>query len=421
MAGRPPVGRTSVSAAVNPDRLWHRHLAIARIGATGRGGVNRQALTPEDAEARRQVLAWAAARGFTASVDAIGNLFVRRAGSDPAAAPVVSGSHLDTQPTGGNFDGIFGVLAALEVLDAAEEAHIQTRRPLDLVIWTNEEGARFQPTTMGSAVFAGALPLAAALDTLDGRGVSVKAALAEALAAAPVPDRRPFGFPVAAYLEAHIEQGPILEATGMTIGVVTGIQGLRWYRVEVTGEEAHAGTMPLAQRRDALLAAMEMVQGLRELMADPSDTVRFTVGRFEVQPNSPNTVCGRALFTIDFRHPHPQVLARLGDRVEAVCRAHARGCAVEVAETLHSPPTAFSPVVAGLIRAAAERHSLPYVDIVSGATHDAKHLAGLCPTGMIFVPCARGISHNEAERASPADLAAGTRVLADVVVELANT
>src|SRR2546429_4456572 len=209
MAGSPAGGRAAVSAAVNPDRLWQRHLALARIGATGRGGVTRQALPPGAAEARRQVLAWAAARGFAASVDAIGNLFVRRAGSDPAAAPVVSGSHLDTQPTGGNFDGIFGVLAALEALEAAEEGHIATTRPLELVIWTNEEGARFQPTTMGSAVFAGALPLAAALDTLDGRGVSVKAALAEALPAAPGPDRRPFGFPVAAHSQAPIRQGAV--------------------------------------------------------------------------------------------------------------------------------------------------------------------------------------------------------------------
>ncbi len=420
MTGSPAVGRAAVSAGVNPDRLWHRHLALARIGATGRGGVNRQALTPGDAEARRQVLAWAAARGFAASVDAIGNLFVRRAGSDPAAAPVVSGSHLDTQPTGGNFDGIFGVLAALEALEAAEEGHIATTRPLELVIWTNEEGARFQPTTMGSAVFAGALPLDTALDTADGQGVTVRAALAETLAATPVASRRPFGFPIAAYVEAHIEQGPILEATGMTIGVVTGIQGLRWFRVEVTGEEAHAGTMPLARRRDALVAAIEMVHGLRELMADPTDTVRFTVGRFEVRPNSPNTVPGQVLFTVDFRHPDRQVLARLGDRVEAVCRAHARGCAVEVVETLSSPPTAFSGAVMDLLRAAAPRHALPHADIVSGATHDAKHLAGLCPTGMIFVPCERGVSHNEAERASPADLAAGARVLADVLVELAK-
>jgi beta-ureidopropionase / N-carbamoyl-L-amino-acid hydrolase len=411
----------AVSAAVNPDRLWQRHQAIARIGATGRGGVNRQALTPEDAEARRQVLAWAAARGFAASADPIGNLFVRRAGSQAAAAPVVSGSHLDTQPTGGNFDGIFGVLAALEVLEAAEDAHVPTPRPLELAVWTNEEGARFQPTTMGSAVFAGALPLATVLDTVDGHGITVRAALAETLAATPVAGRRTCGFSMAAYLEAHIEQGPILEATGTTIGVVTGIQGLRWFRVEVTGEEAHAGTMPLARRRDALVTAMGIVQGLQELMADPTDTVRFTVGRFEVHPNSPNTVPGRVVFTVDFRHPDAGVLSARGDRVEAVCRARARGCRVEVIETLTSAPTVFNPVVADLIRAAAGRHALPAADIVSGATHDAKHMAGLCPTGMIFVPCERGVSHNEAERAAPADLAAGTRVLADVMIELAKT
>ena len=405
-------------AAVREDRLWRHHLEIAEIGATARGGVNRQALTPEDAEARRRLLAWAAARGFEASVDAIGNLFIRRAGSDPRASPIVSGSHLDTQPTGGNFDGVFGVLAALEVLEAVDDAGVETRHSLELAIWTNEEGARFQPTTMGSAVFAGALPLATALATVDARGVSVEQALAQTLEAAPVRNRRAFRFPMAAYLEAHIEQGPILEAAGKTIGVVSGIQGLRWFQVEVAGHEAHAGTTPRAQRRDALMAAVDVVRALRDLMLDSSDTVRFTVGRFEVHPNSPNTVPGRVLFTIDLRHPDHEVLARLGDEVAAVCREHARGCGVDVVETLNSPPTDFDHRIGELIRAAAEHQGLSHMRIVSGATHDAKYMAGLCPTGMIFVPCERGISHNEAERASAADLAAGARVLAEVMLRL---
>jgi len=405
-------------AAVKEDRLWRRHLQIAEIGATGRGGVNRQALTPEDAEARRRVLGWAAARGFEASVDPIGNLFIRRAGRSPTARPIVSGSHLDTQPTGGNFDGVFGVLAALEVLEAVDDAGVETVHPLELAIWTNEEGARFQPTTMGSAVFAGALALAAALATVDADGVGVEQALAQTLKAAPVVNRRAFRFPMTAYLEAHIEQGPVLEAAGKTIGVVSGIQGLRWFRVEVTGEEAHAGTTPRARRRDALLAAVDMVRALRDLMLDATDTARFTVGRFEVRPNSPNTVPGQVLFTIDFRHPDGTVLSRLGDEVAAVCRAHAGGCAVDVIETLNSPPTEFDPRICELIQAAAARQGLPHMRIVSGATHDAKYMAGLCPTGMIFVPCERGISHNEGERASAADLAAGARLLAEVMLRL---
>jgi N-carbamoyl-L-amino-acid hydrolase len=411
-------GAAAAVAAVREDRLWRRHRQIAEIGATGRGGVNRQALTSADAEARRRVLAWAAARGFAASADPIGNLFIRRAGTSPTASPIVSGSHLDTQPTGGNFDGVFGVLAALEVLEAVDDAGVRTVHPLELAIWTNEEGARFQPTTMGSAVFAGAVPLATALATVDAHGVTVEHALAQTLAAAPVANRRAFRFPMAAYLEAHIEQGPVLEAAGTTIGVVSGIQGLRWFRVEVTGDEAHAGTTPRARRRDALLAAVDMVRALRDLMLDPADTVRFTVGRFEVHPNSPNTVPGRVLFTVDFRHPDREVLARLGDEVAAVCRAHAGGCGVDVVETLNSPPTAFDHRIGEQIQAAAERQGLSHMRIVSGATHDAKHMAGLCPTGMIFVPCERGISHNEAERASAADLAAGARVLAEVMLGL---
>jgi N-carbamoyl-L-amino-acid hydrolase len=411
-------GAAAAVAAVSEERLWGRHRQIAEIGATGRGGVNRQALTLEDAEARRRVLAWAVARGFAASVDPIGNLFIRRAGRSPTASPIVSGSHLDTQPTGGNFDGVFGVLAALEVLEAVDDAGVETVHPLELAIWTNEEGARFQPTTMGSAVFAGAVPLATALATVDAHGVSVEQALAQTLAAAPAADRRTFRFPMAAYLEAHIEQGPVLEDAGKTIGVVSGIQGLRWFRVEVTGDEAHAGTTPRARRRDAVLAAVDMVRALRDLMLDATDTVRFTVGRFEVHPNSPNTVPGRVLFTVDFRHPDREVLARLGGEVAAVCRAHAGGCGVDVVETLNSPPTAFDHRIGELIQAAAERQGLSHMRIVSGATHDAKHMAGLCPTGMIFVPCERGISHNEAERASAADLAAGARVLAEVVMRL---
>ena len=407
-------------AAVSEDRLWRHHMDIARIGATGRGGVNRQALTEHDAEARKRVLAWAGARGFAAGVDGIGNLFIRRPGSDASASPVVAGSHLDTQPAGGNFDGVFGVLAALEVLEAASDAGVETRRPMDAVVWTNEEGARFQPTTMGSSVFAGAVPLETALATADRDGVTVADALAETLARLRVDGRRDFRFPMAGYLEAHIEQGPVLEHEQKTIGIVTGIQGLRWFRIEIAGEEAHAGTTPRRNRKDAVVAAVAMVGALQELMHDEADIVRFTVGRFEVTPNSPNTVPGRVLFTIDFRHPETEVLKRLGDQVDSVCRAHAKGCGVAVTETLNSPPTTFDPDVLGVLRDAAARQGLAHMDIMSGATHDAKYMAGLTPSGMLFVPCARGISHNESESAASGDLAAGARVLAEAMIALAN-
>jgi len=410
----------AVVNAVREDRLWQHLMEIATIGATGRGGVNRQALTPEDAKARKRLLMWAAPRGFSASVDAIGNVFIRRPGQDATASPVLAGSHLDTQPTGGNFDGIYGVLAAFEVLEAASDAGVVTQRPLEAVVWTNEEGSRFQPTTMGSAVFAGALPLETALATTDTAGISVASALAETLQDLAIPQQRAFRFPIAAYLEAHIEQGPILEAAQQTIGIVSGIQGLRWFRIEVTGEEAHAGTTPRRIRKDAFVTAIRMVTALQELMYDEADTVRFTVGRFEVTPNSPNTVPSRVLFTIDLRHPDAAILIRLGDQIEPMCRAQAHGCGVSVVETLNSPPIAFDPAIRDLLRKAAAHHALPHMDIVSGATHDAKYMVDLCPSGMLFVPCRGGISHNEAEYAAPSDLAAGAKTLAEVMLELAS-
>jgi N-carbamoyl-L-amino-acid hydrolase len=409
-----------VIAAVREDRLWLRHLDTARFGATPRGGINRAALSPEDIEVRRWLLDWAEERGFATSVDAIGNMFIRRPGSSPGTEPVVSGSHMDTQPAGGRVDGVFGVLSAMEALDAANDAGVATRRPMDVVIWCNEEGGRFQPTTMGSAVFAGAIPLRTALATVDKTGTTVEAALAKTMAAVPVADRREFGFPMAAYLEAHIEQGPILEATGHTLGVVTGIQGLRWFTIQIDGEDAHAGTTPRSRRRDAFIVASDMARALRELMHDPEDLVRFTIGRFELSPTSPNTIPGRVVFTIDFRHPDQSVLNRLGDQVEPLCRRHAGSCQVSAVETLNAPPTTFDSRVLDLIRASAERQGVSHMDIVSGATHDAKYMTGQCSSGMIFVPCERGVSHNESENAAPADLAAGARVLAEVMVTLAN-
>ena len=410
-----------IAAAVDADRLWRHHEAIAEIGATGRGGVNRQALTAEDAAARRQVIAWAAERGFRVAVDAIGNLFIRREGSDAGAAPVVAGSHLDSQPTGGNYDGVYGVLAAMEVLMAADDADIATVRPLDVVVWTNEEGSRFQPATMGSAVFVGALSLAEVLAVTDAQGATVANALDQTLRTVDVTVKRPLGFAMHAYLEAHIEQGPLLEATGKQLGIVVGIQGMRWYEVVVSGAEGHAGTTPSANRRDALAAAVDMAQALRLHMADVTDSVRFTIGRFNVTPNSPNTIPGRVLFTVDLRHPEAVELARLGDAIGDVCRAHAGPCDVVVRETIRSAPTSFAPPIQDLIRRVAGDLGIDHMDIVSGATHDAKFMADHCPSGMIFVPCAGGLSHNEAESADPADLAAGARVLAEVLIALAQS
>jgi beta-ureidopropionase / N-carbamoyl-L-amino-acid hydrolase len=412
--------KAAAAAAIDRERLWRRHMAMAEIGAIADGGVNRQALSAEDIRARALLLEWALARGYEPAVDPVANLFVRRPGRDPALPPVVAGSHMDSQPAGGRFDGIFGVLATLEAMEALDVAGIATAHPIDLVAWTNEEGGRFAPGAMGSAVFAGAIDLASCLELTDADGARFEDALQATLAATPDLPRRAFGFPIAAYLEPHIEQGPQLEATGHQIGVVTGIQGARWYVVEVTGEAGHAGTAPLAGRRDALRAAVRMITALQELMHDPNDQLRFTVGRLQVEPNSPNTVPARVVFSIDFRHPEARVLDERGGGIAAVCNAKAGPCEVTVTETFNRAPCVFPDTIVAAIERAAGIAGCRHMRMHSGAFHDANFLADLAPTGMIFVPCAKGISHSPAEHASPEDLAAGARVLAATLADLAG-
>ena len=410
----------AAAAVVDEARLWSRQMAMAEIGATANGGVNRAALSDEDRAARALMVEWAGDLGFEVATDGIANLYIRRPGRRADAAPVVTGSHLDSQPRGGKFDGAYGVVGGFEALEAIARAGVETERPIDLVAWTNEEGGRFQPGCMGSAVFAGVLPLEDQLGIVDREGVTLEDALAETLASTPGLPLRPFGHPLAAYVEAHIEQGPRLENEGTTIGAVTGIQGLYWFTVEVSGEEAHAGTTPLKGRKDALKAAVAMVGALEELMADETDTVRFTVGRFECEPGGPSTVPSRVLFTIDFRHPDPAVIARIWPNIEPVCRANARGCRVSVRPTIDNAPLAFDPALIDMVEGHAARLGHSVMRLPSGAGHDAGHVAHLCPTGMIFVPCEKGLSHNEAENATPADLAAGAQTLAACLVDLAN-
>ena len=393
---------------------------MAKIGRTERGGVNRQALTPEDAEGRNLLLSWAAQRNYSASIDAIGNLFVRRPGLDAQAAPVMTGSHLDSQPTGGNFDGVFGVLAGLEVLETLDDNGLTTVRPIELVVWMNEEGARFPPTTMGSAVCAGELPLETALATIDKEGISVGEALAEHRSLIPPLTERELGENAFSYVEAHIEQGPVLEEKGCRIGIVTGIQGLSLFEIEVQGDEAHAGTTPLGSRRDAFVTASELAQTLRKLIHDPMDILRFTIGRFDVAPGSPNTVPGRVYFTIDLRHPDDAVLARTGQRLLDACRRQEGPCSVDARLLFESSPVTFDDNVLDVVRKAADDLGVPHIEMISGATHDAKFMVGRCPTAMIFVPCKDGISHNEAESARPDDLTAGAQLLCATIHRLAT-
>jgi N-carbamoyl-L-amino-acid hydrolase len=407
-------------ARVSEERLWRRHMEMAQIGAIPGNGVNRAALSKEDIAARKVLIGWARERNFQVAVDAIGNLFVRRPGSDAAAAPVMTGSHMDSQPRGGRFDGIYGVLAALEALQAMDEADVKTRRPIELVAWTNEEGGRFQPCTMGSAVYTGARKLEEFLEVRDNEGVALRDALWETLTATPGLARRPINARATAYIEAHIEQGPLLESARKTIGVVTGIQGLRWFNIEVFGKTDHAGTTPLALRQDALRSAIHIIQALQELTRDATDTVRFTVGRMLVTPNSPNSVASHVLFSVDIRHPDPATIDRLGNAVVPAATKAAAPCAVKVTPTLHDDPCVFDPNVVGAIERASNELGVPSMRLTSGASHDAMYMARICPTAMIFVPCEKGVSHNEAENAKPADLAAGARVLTAALLELAN-
>ena len=334
---------------------------------------------------------------------------------------IISGSHLDTQPSGGRFDGIFGVLAALEALQAIEAAGIDTVRPLEAAVWTNEEGVRFQPGCLGSFAFTSPDRHESVLDTADADGVTLRQAVERYRERVPEVGQQKPHRPVHAFVEAHIEQGPILEQRRKTIGIVTGIQGSRRFKVEVHGEDAHSGTTPRAGRKDAVSAAVAMIGALETVFHDdPEDVTRFTVGRIVVSPNALAVVPGYVMFTIDFRQPHNDLLVRLGDRVEGICEANAKACDVVVTQMSHTPTLQFEGLVPETILEMTERLGVPHMHIFSGAGHDAKHLFNLCPTGMIFVPCEGGISHNEIENASPSDLAAGARVLTDTLVKLSN-
>ena len=417
---RPSDDALRLATAVDGDRLWRRIDELAAFGALPGGGVNRQALSEAEVAARRHLLAIAEARGLAVFADAAGNLFLRLEGRDPSLPPVLSGSHLDTQPTGGRFDGVWGVLAALEVLEALRDRDLRPRRSIEMVAWMNEEGSRFAPGMMGSEAFAGHRDLAEIRATADATGVTVGEALDRLVAALPPVPERPLGFPLAAYVEAHIEQGPVLEAAGRTIGVVTGIQGKQTMRVTVTGEEAHAGTRAMAERRDALMGALRVVDALAKTAAEADPAMFFTVGRFDVSPNAPSVVPGRVRFSTDLRHAETELLRMAGARQRERAAAAAAPCAVTVEPLVDAAASVFAAGLRARIAGAAEALDLAAMDILSAAGHDARHMVDLAPSAMIFVPSRGGVSHAEHEWTDPADVVAGTRVLAAVLWDLAE-
>jgi beta-ureidopropionase / N-carbamoyl-L-amino-acid hydrolase len=409
----------AIAKEVRGDRLWERLMELAQFGALPKGGVNRQALSDEEIAARACLVRWGESLGLEALNDAAANLFLRLRGRDSDLPPVLVGSHIDSQPTGGKFDGAFGVVAALESVQAIIAAGKRPRRTIEVVAWMNEEGSRFAPGMMGSAVFSGARKLGDILSIRDQAGNSVEEGIRKVLAAEPQLTRRPFTKP-AAFLEAHIEQGPILERADKSVGVVSGIQGKRTFRVEIEGEENHAGTSPRAVRRDALVAAVDVVQALQKAMWDTDDIVRFTVGMFNVSPNAPSVVAARVVFSIDLRHPDAAELQRLGDAIPDICRRACGRCRAAVTELLHDPPLEFPQSIREIIRSVANRLEIPWMDIASGAGHDARYLHYLCPTGMVFIPCRNGISHNEAESVRKEHVFDAARVLAEAVFRLAE-
>ncbi|RYY94450.1 MAG: Zn-dependent hydrolase [Comamonadaceae bacterium] len=408
---------------IDGDRLWDSLMTLARIGATDKGGVCRLALTDLDRQGRELFVRWTEAAGCSVRVDAIGNIFARREGSDPSRAPIATGSHIDTQPTGGKFDGNYGVLAGLEVLRTLDDAGIRTVAPLEVCVWTNEEGSRFVPVMMGSGVYAGAFTLEHALSAADRDGITVGQALRDIGFAGSTPAAVANGAPVfGAYFEAHIEQGPVLEDADIPLGVVTGALGQRWYDVVVTGQEAHAGPTPMALRRDALQGATGLMQAVDRIAMSEQPNGRGTVGYVQVHPNSRNVIPGRVTFTVDFRHADDAGLSRMDALLREACDAlQVRGgLAVSVEQTVYYPPAKFADALVRAVRQGAERAGLAHLDIVSGAGHDAVYVARVAPAAMIFVPCKDGISHNEIEDAKPEHLAAGCNVLLHAMLDRAG-
>ncbi len=401
---------------VDAERLWRSLMDMAELGALPHGGCCRTALSPADKSGRDLFVHWCREAGCEVAIDQVGNIYARRPGRDNNRPSVATGSHLDTQPHGGKFDGIYGVLAGLEVVRALNDGGVETTAPLDVIVWTNEEGVRFSPPLAGSSVAAGkfSVPFIHAAVTLDGTTVQEDLEAIGYLGE-EIPGTRTFD----CFVEAHIEQGPLLEAADRTIGVVTRVQGIRWSRVSVTGQDGHAGTTPMDRRRDALLGAAKMVAALNQMAREEDDLARLTVGRLEISPNSGATIPGRAVFVVDCRHPETATLDRLDEEMRRLVLsiAQADGLEVEIERTINAQPVPFDDVLIDGVRRSATRLGYSHMDMVSGAGHDAMNIATLAPTTMIFVPCKDGISHTEAESAKPSDLAAGAHVLLHTLLE----
>jgi len=397
-------------------RLWDSLMETAAIGGTAKGGICRLTLTDLDGQVRAWFRKAAEAVGAVVTTDDMGAMFARRPGQRSDVPPIAIGSHLDTQPTGGKFDGVLGVLGALEVLRTLHDAGYETFAPVEVVNWTNEEGARFSPPMTASGVFAGVFGREWAVSRTDADGVTFGAAL-EAIGARG--SERCGDHPLSAFFELHIEQGPILEAEALDIGAVTGVQGMRWFEVTITGQDAHTGATPMHLRKNALLGAARLIEKVEAIARAHPPLAVATVGSMRVKPNSPNVVPGEVFLTVDLRHPEAAVLEAMERELEAAIGEACNPLGLSVASTKiwDQPPVAFDPHCVSAVRRAAETAGFKVRDMVSGAGHDAAYIARVAPTAMIFVPCRGGISHNEAEFTSKEQCAAGAQVLLQAVLD----
>ena len=404
---------------IDGQRLWQSLMEMAKIGATEKGGVCRLALTDLDRESRDLFIEWCEAAGCSIKVDKMGSIFARRPGRNDDLAPVITGSHLDSQPTGGRFDGVYGVLSGLEVLRTLNDLGYETERPIEVAVWTNEEGSRFAPAMVASGVFGGVFDLEYGLSRPDQDGKTMGEEL-ERIGYAGAEEVG--GRDVHAYFEAHIEQGPILEDEELTIGVVTDAQGQRWYEATLTGVESHAGPTPMPVRKDALLGAARIVDLVNRIGLDNAPVACATVGMMNVYPNSRNVIPGQVFMTIDFRHPDDDVLAKM----DAAFRAGVRdivepiGLELELEQIFYYAPIHFDEDCINAVREGAANCEYSMREMVSGAGHDACYVSKVAPTSMIFIPCVDGISHNEVEDAKPEWVTAGCDVLLHAILDKAG-
>ena len=407
---------TDRNLRIDGQRLWESLMEMAKIGATEKGGVCRLALTDLCKQSRDLFIKWCEEAGCTIKIDKMGNIFARRAGRNNDLAPVLTGSHLDSQPTGGRFDGVYGVLSGLEVLRSMNDLGIETERPFEVAVWTNEEGSRFAPAMVASGVFAGVYDLEYGLSRADSDGKTMGEELQRIGYDGP---EDVGGRDIHAYFEAHIEQGPILEDEDITVGVVTDAQGQRWYELTLTGVESHAGPTPMRTRKDALLGASRIVDTVNRIGLDNAPVACATVGMMEVYPNSRNVIPGRVWMTIDFRHPDDDVLARMDAAmrkdVQAICDDI--GLELELEQIFYYAPVHFDESCVNAVRQGAAACDYSMREIVSGAGHDACYVASVAPSAMIFIPCVDGISHNEIEDAKPEWVTAGCDVLLHAILD----